>query len=128
VVEEFPLVKTQLLGVKPALHGEVDRLEKEALFRFAIVPPLAAICLWAALNDTALWALSLIPIVALLFQGWVLRQEAGDTLVTTLRAQQRRVEPPSLSKETDELRNALRASLATASEDERTREADARTS
>jgi len=69
---ELELPATLLLGKEPEerLFSEADRLQAERELRLAVVPPLSAIAILLACNQSWWWWwLALIPVAVLLWQG-----------------------------------------------------------
>ena len=85
VERELPLIRTLLLGERPELVGELDRLQAEADLRITVAVPLAFLAVFFALEASPWWLLSLIPILLLLVQGYQRQVEVGDLLATALR-------------------------------------------
>ena len=67
--QELMLPATLLVGAQPELFAEVDRLRSEGELRLAVVPPLAALMIVAALGSSPAWLLAVPPIVAILNAG-----------------------------------------------------------
>jgi hypothetical protein len=101
------LVESQLLTLAPALHAEVDRRENEATFRLALAPPLALLTAWLTITDSPLWAVGALLVVGLVVQGRTLRKQAGDELVTAMRARNDLV-PAAIHTLPDQLVTQLR--------------------
>jgi hypothetical protein len=68
-VRELNLPATLLVGEKDQLFAEVDRLRAEGDLRLAVVPPLLAIMLLLANEDSLWWLLGLPAIGLLAVQG-----------------------------------------------------------
>ena len=68
---ELQLPATVLVGDKPELFAEVDRLRAEADLRVAVVPPLVALTIVFAYTHCWYWLLALVPILFLLRQGLI---------------------------------------------------------
>ena len=68
---ELELPATLLLGKDPdpRLFSEADRLRAERELRLAVVPPLLAIAIFLAWNQSSWWWSVLMPVVVLLWQG-----------------------------------------------------------
>jgi hypothetical protein len=102
VVREFRLMRTRLIGEEPELFSIVDRLQSEAEFRFAIVPPLAALAVATATRlgqwyeVLAVLVLSTLALWTLWRQGVLRLRQSGDQLLDTLSL--RRVASPTLER------------------------------
>lgn len=66
---ELDLPATLLVGARPELFAEADRIRAESELRAAFVPPLLALAGLLAANDSWLWLWALLPIGQLLMQG-----------------------------------------------------------
>ncbi|HJT95625.1 MAG TPA: hypothetical protein VJ777_27400 [Mycobacterium sp.] len=66
---ELELPATLLLGKEPELFSEADRLKAERELRLAVVPPLSAVSIYLACNQTPWWLFALVPVAVLLLQG-----------------------------------------------------------
>ena len=86
VILGYDDLKTHLLRHVPDLHNEVDRQDQEAAFRSALVAPLVVLLCLLSINDAALWALGVVPILVLRAQARSLQLEAGNKMVSALRA------------------------------------------
>jgi hypothetical protein len=102
VVREFRLMRTRLIGEEPQLFALVDRLQSEAEFRFAIVPPLAALGIAVAYRSGAWYGIvavltvSVVAIWTLWRQGVLRLRQSGDALLDALSV--RRVASPTLER------------------------------
>lgn len=85
VENELSLVRMLLLGERPELVREIDRLQAEADLRITVAFPLACLAAFLALETSTGW-LALIPLAVLLvIQGHQRQREAGDLLAKALR-------------------------------------------
>jgi hypothetical protein len=66
---ELDLPATLLVGDRPELFAEADRIRAESELRVAVVPPLVAQAPLLAAAATPLWLVTLVPIGMLLVQG-----------------------------------------------------------
>lgn len=107
VMNDLALTKTRLLGVHNELYEEIDRLQAEAEFRAALLPPLSAVLTLAVFEipggalPSELPAWLLLFGVALLaeligFQIIALVQQANDKVVDALLLE--RVSSPALDR------------------------------
>ena len=96
IVSELRLVEKRLIGKENELYGEADRLRGEAEFREAIIPPLAALVVVAAVEQTWFWVAGFIPIGALYWQAARRTQARYEVLVDALAVD--RVEAPTLER------------------------------
>ncbi len=94
IERELPLIRTLLLGDRPELVGEVDRLQAEADLRITVAIPLAALSIYLAFAAAPTWAAALIPVPLLLIQGYQRQLDAGDLLAKALRI--RKANAPTL--------------------------------
>lgn len=85
VEKELPLVRTLLLGERPELVGEVDRLQAEADLRITVAVPLGALAVFLVFEASAGWALGLLPVILLAGQGYERQKSVGDLLAKALR-------------------------------------------
>jgi hypothetical protein len=67
--EELDLPATLLIGEKPGLFAEVDRIRAEADLRLAVAPPLLANAVLLAIEGSRWWLLAIPPILVLFLQG-----------------------------------------------------------
>lgn len=95
VERELPLIRTLLLGERPELVGELDRLQAEADLRITVAFPLAFFAIFLAVEDSLGWLLLLIPCGLLLVQGYQRQLEAGDLLAKALRIE--KADAPALA-------------------------------
>jgi hypothetical protein len=99
VVRDFRLMRIRLMGKETELFAVADRLQAEAEFRFAIVPPLAALAI--AVASRVEWYVGLVVLIltagtlwTLARQGILRLRQSGDTLLDALRVG--RVASPTL--------------------------------
>jgi tetratricopeptide (TPR) repeat protein len=85
IQQELPLIRTLLLGERPELVGELDRLQSEADLRITVAIPLAALAIFLIFDSSLGWAFALVPVPLLLVQGHQRQKEAGDLLAKALR-------------------------------------------
>jgi tetratricopeptide (TPR) repeat protein len=85
IERELPLVRTLLLGERPELVREIDRLQAEADLRITVAFPLLFLAGFLA-GEVALGWLAILPAALLLVaQGYQRQREAGDLLAKALR-------------------------------------------
>lgn len=85
VERELPLVRTLLLGERPELVREIDRLQAEADLRITVAFPLLFLACYLA-GEVALGWVTIAPAALLLvIQGHQRQREAGDLLAKALR-------------------------------------------
>lgn len=94
--QEVNLPATLLVGEKPQLFAEVDRLRAEGELRLAVVPPLYALCILLAVEQSAYWLIAVVPIVLLLLQG--IQREADSRKIIADSIAHGEVPSSSLSK------------------------------
>jgi tetratricopeptide (TPR) repeat protein len=85
VERELPLIRTLLLGERPELVGEIDRLQAEADLRITVAVPLAALVLYLALAASGGWLVALLPAFLLFAQGYKRQVDAGNLIAKALR-------------------------------------------
>jgi tetratricopeptide (TPR) repeat protein len=85
IERELPLIRTLLLGERPELVGELDRLQAEADLRVTVAFPLAFLAIYLALEASVGWIALLLPSALLLVQGYQRQLDAGDLLAKALK-------------------------------------------
>ena len=85
IERELPLIRTLLLGERPELVGELDRLQAEADLRVTVAFPLAFLAVYLAWKASHGWILLLLPALLLLVQGYQRQLDAGDLLAKALK-------------------------------------------
>jgi hypothetical protein len=84
VVNELRLIERRLIGRKPELYAEADRLRAEAELRIAVALPLIVLAITLAAINSPWWLVAL-PFVAVLYeQGQLQMRSRNDLLVDTL--------------------------------------------
>lgn len=69
VDQELNLPGTLLLGDRPELFAEVDRLRAEGDLRLAVVPPALALIVLLALQVSVFWLVAVLGVILLFVQG-----------------------------------------------------------
>ena len=115
VVEDLEVLKRRLLVADPTLFNQVDRLESEGAFRLALATPLAALSLWLAATESAVYAVALLVVAAVVSHGWALQRQGRDFLVSALRARHE-LEPDVLDDVRRDLAEWMQGSGATSVE------------
>lgn len=85
VEQELPLIRTLLLGERPELIGELDRLKAEADLRITVAFPLAFLAGFLGFEASWGWFALLLPAGLLVLQGYQRQLEAGDLLAKAMR-------------------------------------------
>jgi tetratricopeptide (TPR) repeat protein len=85
IERELPLIRTLLLGERPELVGELDRLQAEADLRVTVAFPLAFLALYLTFEASPGWIALMLPSALLLVQGYQRQLEAGDLLAKALK-------------------------------------------
>jgi hypothetical protein len=96
--DDLALPATVLVGAQEALFGEVDRLRAEGDFRTALSLPLLALtALLVVMTDDVAWAVTVVGIAVLAFQG-VRRMNQSERLIAQAMVAGT-VESPTLERE-----------------------------
>jgi len=85
IERELPLIRTLLLGERPELVGELDRLQAEADLRITVAFPLAFFAVFLALEAGSGWVALLAPALLLLLQGYQRQLDAGDLIAKAMK-------------------------------------------
>jgi len=93
---ELELPSTLLVGDRPELFAEVDRLRAEGDLRMTVVLPLVALTILFAVLQSPFFLLALVPIYGLLVQGIRNTAEARKTIADAITYG--RVPSPSVKK------------------------------
>jgi hypothetical protein len=99
---ELDLPATLLVGDKPALFAEVDRLRAEGELRLAAVVPLTALLIWLNSEESHWWLAGLLGALVLLDQGVRQIHESRQTIEDAL--EQEVVGSPASRRLTDWVR------------------------
>lgn len=83
---QIRLLETRLLEVAEGTGAKVERLQAEAEFRLAIVPPIVLLVLILGFGVSLLWFLGLLIPLALAIQGVDLSQRRAEEVLDALRA------------------------------------------
>jgi len=102
---ELSLPATLLVGDRPELFAEVDRLRAEGELRLAVVPPMISLIILLAVSNSPLWILSIPLVVLLLVQG--MRREADSRKIIADAIAFGRIDSPSLKKFATWVTNSL---------------------
>ncbi len=98
IFSELPYVASRMIGKEPELFAAQDRLESEAEFRTAIVPPLFGLTVVVAIEASGPWwavvaALGCLLAILVARSSFVSRRERNDLLIDSWF--QGRVETPT---------------------------------
>jgi hypothetical protein len=95
VAREIALPATLLVGERPQLFAEVDRLRAEGELRLAVAPPIVALNVLLVIEGSLWWLLALPAALVLFVQG--IRRDSDSKKVIADAIQLGRVESSSLS-------------------------------
>ena len=84
LISDFPVLRMRLIHGSPDTASEVDRLNAEADFRSAIIPPLLVIAAIFALKASLIFLLFWPPLLALRATTRHKRYEAGELMIDAL--------------------------------------------
>jgi hypothetical protein len=122
IIRDLRLARLSLIGQEPEVFSEIDRLQSEADFRYAVAPPLvgfAAVLAWRATWWSAV--IALIGAILLFISGRAQTRRSNDALLEALRLG--RAQTPSLDLVNDAIERLRK--LQPTAEDDRTIEANA---
>lgn len=85
VEHELPLIRTLLLGERPELVGELDRLQAEADLRITVAVPLAFLAFYLVVAASLGWLLAVLSAALLFAQGYQRQVETGNLIAKALR-------------------------------------------
>jgi hypothetical protein len=85
IERELSLPATLLVGDRPELFAEVDRLQSEGELRLAVAPPVTAILVLCAVQASSMWLVAFGPVLILFGQGIRRRQDARRIIADAMR-------------------------------------------
>jgi hypothetical protein len=85
IEHELSLPATLLVGDRPELFAEVDRLRSEGELRLTVIPPITAILILFAAQASPIWLVSCLPILILSVQGIRRQQDARRIIADAMR-------------------------------------------
>lgn len=95
-IRELRLPATLLVGERPELFAEVDRMRAEGELRLAVVPPLTALIILLAILHSVVWLVGLVAVALLLIQG--IRREEDSRKIIADAITFGRIESPSIKR------------------------------